>query len=217
MTMEVETIVAVSLMMAVFSAIAAIGTSVVLGAGFERLRCGFEVIRKQTGFFSDAIHKLEQKVEDVDGQASAFSQSIHQMEAKVSGVGEQANAFMSTVQKLEKDVDVVNKQTGFFSQAINKLDKKIDTISAHEEVVSEKMEAAAGNDLISTGKAEALVSHAEDLLSQMSTLALKMTEPTSGVDHAPKGLSISIPQNLGHSVPQSGMQQIQAEENVVFH
>ena len=56
MTMEVETIVAVSLMMAVFSAIAAIGTSVVLGAGFERLRSGFEVIRKQTGFFLSLIH-----------------------------------------------------------------------------------------------------------------------------------------------------------------
>lgn len=218
MTMEVETIVAVSLMMAVFSAIAAIGTSVVLGAGFERLRSGFEVIRKQTGFFSDAIHKLEQKVEDVDGQANAFSHSIHQMEAKVNGVGEQANAFMTTVQKLEKDVEVVNKQTGFFSQAINKLDKKIDTISAHEEVVSEKMQAAAGNDLISTGKAEALVSHAEDLLSQMSTLALKMSEPKQEADHAPQGLRLSIPRNLSHSVPQSGMQaQVHNEENVVFH
>jgi len=215
MTMEVETIVAVSLMMAVFSAIAAIGTSVVLGAGFERLRSGFEVIRKQTGFFSDAIHKLEQKVELVDEQASAFGQSIHQMEAKVSGVGEQANAFTSSVQKLEKKVEVVDKQTGFFSQAIQKLDKKIDTISAHEEVVSEKMEAAASNDLISTGKAEALVSHAEDLLSQMSTLALKLNEPRQETE-APQGLSISVPTNLGHSVGQAQMR-AQAEENVVFH
>ena len=216
MTMEVETVVAVSLMMAVFSAIAAIGTSVVLGAGFERLRSGFEVIRKQTGFFSDAIHQLEQKVEIVDEQASAFTQSIHQMEAKVNGVGEQANAFTSTVQKLEKKVEVVDKQTGFFSQAIQKLDKKIDTVSAHEEIVSEKMEAAAGNDLISTGKAEALVSHAEDLLSQMSTLALKMNEPKAPQDQANQGLSISIPQNLNHSVPQ-GQMHAQAEESVVFH
>jgi chromosome segregation ATPase len=214
--MEVETVVAVSLMMAVFSAIAAIGTSVVLGAGFERLRSGFEVIRKQTGFFSDAIHQLEQKVEIVDEQASAFTQSIHQMEAKVNGVGEQANAFTSTVQKLEKKVEVVDKQTGFFSQAIQKLDKKIDTVSAHEEIVSEKMEAAAGNDLISTGKAEALVSHAEDLLSQMSTLALKMNEPKAPQDQANQGLSISIPRNLSHSVPQ-GQMHAQAEESVVFH
>ena len=66
MSIEVETVVAVSVMMAVFSAVAAIGTSIVLGAGFERLRGGFEVIRKQTGFFSDAIHKLEEKMEPVD-------------------------------------------------------------------------------------------------------------------------------------------------------
>ena len=220
MTMEVETIVAVSLMMAVFSAIAAIGTSVVLGAGFERLRCGFEVIRKQTGFFSDAIHKLEQKVEVVDGQASAFSQSIHQMEAKVNGVGEQANAFTSSVQKLEKKVEVVNKQTGFFSQAIHQLDKKIDTISAHEEIVSEKMEAAAGNDLISTGKAEALVAHAEDLMSQMSVMALKMSEPAAAEqvpsEQVQQGLTISIPQNLGHSIAQTS-QEVGQEEGVVFH
>lgn len=216
MTMEVETVVAVSLMMAVFSAIAAIGTSVVLGAGFERLRSGFEVIRKQTGFFSDAIHQLEQKVEVVDGQANAFSQSIHKMEAKVNGVGEQANAFMSTVQKLEKDVEVVNKQTGFFSQAINTLDKKIDTISAHEEVVSEKMEKAANNDLISTGKAEALVSHAEDLLSQMSTLALKMAEPQQDNKTIAQGLTISIPQNLGHSVAQHD-DITQSDNQAVFH
>ena len=214
MTMEVETIVAVSLMMAVFSAIAAIGTSVVLGAGFERLRSGFEVIRKQTGFFSDAIHKLEQKVEIVDEQASSFSQSIHQMEAKVNGVGEQANAFTSTVQKLEKKVNVVDKQTGFFSQAIQKLDKKIDTISAHEEVVSEKMEAAAGNDFISTGKAEALVAHAEDLMSQMSVMALKMNDPAPKApeNEVQQGLTISIPQNLWYSVAQAS-----SEENAVFH
>jgi chromosome segregation ATPase len=214
--MEVETVVAVSLMMAVFSAIAAIGTSVVLGAGFERLRSGFEVIRKQTGFFSDAIHQLEQKVEVVDQQASSFSQSIHQMEAKVNGVGEQANQFTSTVQSLEKKVEVVDKQTGFFSQAIQKLDKKIDTISAHEQVVSEKMEEAAGNDLISTGKAEALVSHAEDLLSQMSVLALKMTDVPKSQDvvaePVKQDLSLSIPSNLGHSVSQP-----RQEENVVFH
>lgn len=214
MTMEVETIVAVSLMMAVFSAIAAIGTSVVLGAGFERLRSGFEVIRKQTGFFSDAIHKLEQKVEIVDGQAQSFGQAIHQMEAKVTGVGEQANAFTASVQSLEKKVDIVDKQTGFFSQAIQKLDKKIDTVNVYEEVVSDKMEAAATNDLISTGKAEALVSHAEDLLSQMSTLAMRLNEPSQERDmpSVTQGLSISVPQNLGHSIA------AQAEErNVVFH
>ena len=218
MTMEVETVVAVSLMMAVFSAIAAVGTSVVLGAGFERLRSGFEVIRKQTGFFSDAIHKLEQKVELVDEQASSFGQSIHQMEQKVTGVSDQGNAFTSTVQKLEKKVEVVDKQTGFFSEAIHKLDKKIETVSAHEEIVSEKMQSAAENDLISTGKAEALVSHAEDLLSQMSVLALKLSEPQvaqQGSDSS-KGFSLSVPTDLGCSIS-SKVSSEDSAENAVFH
>ncbi len=202
MTMEVETIVAVSLMMAVFSAVAAVGTSIVLGAGFERLRSGFEVIRKQTGFFSDAIHKLELKVEEVDAQASSFTQSMHQMEQKVSNVGEQANAFSSSIQSLEKKVEVVDKQTGFFAQAIQKLDKKIDTVDAHEEIVSEKLRAGAQNDLISTGKAEALVSHAEDLLSQMSSLAMSISQRSAEPqqDYAPQSLSLSMPQNFGHAV-----------------
>jgi len=219
MTMEVETVVAVSLMMAVFSAIAAIGTSVVLGAGFERLRSGVEVIRKQTGFFSDAIHKLEQKIEVVDEQASSFGQSIHQMESKVNGVGEQANAFAVSVKTLEKKVSVVDKQTGFFSQAIQTLDKKIDTISAHEGIVAEKMEAAAGSDLISTGKAEALVSHAEDLLSQMSVLALKLEDPVAdrANNDAPQSLSISVPRNLEHNVEAAFVHEAVPEDAVVFH
>ena len=176
MTLEVETIVAVSLMMAVFSAVAAVGTSLVLGAGFERLRSGFEIIRKQTGFFSDAIHKLEQKVEIVDEQTSHFTQSISKLEAKVSNVGDQANAFSASVQTLEKQVEFVNKQTGFFSTAIHELEQKIETLDTHEQIVSEKIRKHAETDLISTGKAEALVSHAEDLLTQVSSLAIRIQE-----------------------------------------
>lgn len=171
MTLDVETIVAVSLMMAVFSAVAAVGTSLVLGAGFERLRNGFEIVRKQTGFFSDAIHKLEQKVEIVDEQTGKFSNAIETLEGKVNNVGEQANAFAGAVGKLEEKVGIVDRQTGFFSDAIHKLEKQVETISGHEQVVAEKMEKGATTDLISTGKAEALVAHAEDLLSQVSVLA----------------------------------------------
>src|SRR5690606_24588378 len=87
MALEVETVVAVSLMMAVFSAVAAVGTSIVLGAGFERLRSAFEIVSKQTGFFSDAINKLEKKVEVVDEQTGNFSRSISSLEAKVVNVG----------------------------------------------------------------------------------------------------------------------------------
>ena len=200
MTLEVETIVAVSLMMAVFSAVAAVGTSIVLGAGFERLRTGFEVVRKQTGFFSDAIHKLEQKVDVVDEQTNNFSQSMASLEAKVSNVGEQANLFSESMSKMEEKVDVVNKQTGFFSDAIHKLEKQVETVGAHETIVADKMEAAAGTDLISTGKAEALVSHAEELLTQVSVLASKIetTRQETETASVPQTLGLHLPENIAH-------------------
>lgn len=182
MSIEVETIVAVSVMMAVFSAVAAVGTSIVLGAGFERLRNGFEVIRKQTGFFSDAIHKLEEKMEVVDGQTTKFSQSIAIMETKVSNVGEQANAFTDSMQKLEKKVDIVDKQAGFFGDAIHRLEKKVDQVNEHEELVAEKLAQHADAEVISVGKTEALVSHAEQLLSQMGALADKMDQKSLNMD-----------------------------------
>lgn len=197
MTLDVETVVAVSIMMAVFSAVAAVGTSIVLGAGFERLRSGFEVVKKQTGFFSDTLYKLEKKVETVDEQTNSFSNSIETLQAQVSGVGEQANAFSDSMQKMEKKIDVVDKQTGFFGNAIHNLEKKIDTIGEHEQVVSEKMKTAAETDLISTGKAEALVSHAEDLLTQVGALADKI-ETQEIRQQVNKDMQLSLPQNLTH-------------------
>ena len=212
MTLEVETIVAASLMMAVFSAVAAVGTSIVLGAGFERLRTGFEVIRKQTGFFSDAIHKLEEKVEIVDKQTGNFTQSINQLEAKVSNVGEQANLFSSSMQDLEKKVEGVNEQAGLFGRAIVKLEKRIDMVAEHEEVVSEKMEQAATTDLISTGKAEALVSHAENLLTQVSSLADRIESQQQEEPVIQQEQHLSIPRNLTHYAFQGG-----SNEEIRYH
>lgn len=176
MSIEVETIVAVSVMMAVFSAVAAVGTSIVLGAGFERLRCGFEVVRKQTGFFSDAIHKLEQKVEQVDTQTANFSHAMAVMEGKISNVGDQANAFGETMQQMARKVEVVDKQTSFFSDSLHRLEQKVEAVSAHEDVIAERLQSNADSDVISIGKTEALVSHAESLLSQIGMLAEKMAE-----------------------------------------
>lgn len=211
MTLEVETVVAVSLMMAVFSAVAAVGTSIVLGAGFERLRSGFEVIRKQTGFFSDAIHKLEQKVEIVDKQASQFGSAMHQLEGKVNNVGDQANVFCESIQKLEQKVDVVDKQTGFFSDALHKLEKKIETADSYEQVISGKLREHADVDLISTAKTEALVSHAENLLTQMASLASEMQiKQASG---AYSKLDLSLSENL----PYFGKDQEREEGNIRFH
>lgn len=66
MDVSVETYLVVALAFAVFSAVTAIGSSLVLGIGFERLRSGFEVVRKQTGYFSDAIFTLEKRVDEQD-------------------------------------------------------------------------------------------------------------------------------------------------------
>ncbi|MFP4098506.1 MAG: hypothetical protein ACLFP8_00845 [Alphaproteobacteria bacterium] len=175
MSIEVETIVAVSVMMAVFSAVAAVGTSLVLGAGFERLRSGFEVIRKQTGFFSDAIHKLEEKMEEVDGQTEKVTHSIALMEAKVSNVGDQANAFSESMRHLEEKVEIVDKQAGFFGDAIHRLEEKVEKSSAHEDIIAQRLEEQADVETISVGKTDALVSRAEDLLHQMGALADRIT------------------------------------------
>ncbi|MCB9983387.1 MAG: hypothetical protein H6861_06920 [Rhodospirillales bacterium] len=216
MTLDVETIVAVSLMMAVFSAVAAVGTSLVLGAGFERLRNGFEVVRKQTGFFSDAIHKLEQKVEVVDQQTNKFSASITALDAKVTNVGEQANIFSDVVAKLDQKVQIVDKQTGFFSDALHKLEKKVELSNQHEEIVAEKLEKSAGHDLISTGKAEALVAHAEDLLSQVGNLAMRIQtqQDTKSAVMSSQELRLSMPQNLQHFALQGGSMD---QEEIHYH
>ncbi len=194
MTLNVETIVAVSLMMAVFSAVAAVGTSLVLGAGFERLRNGFEIIRKQSGFFSDAIHKLEQKVEVVDQQTSRFSDSITKLDAKVQNVGEQASAFTSSLSKLEQKIDIVDRQAGFFSDALHQLEQKVEIVETQES-------PPHADTTLSTGKAEALVSHAENLLTQMTTQmnVLAHQIQAQSVPHTGTGeeLHLNIPKNLG--------------------
>jgi archaellum component FlaC len=214
MAMEVETIVAVSLMMAVFSAVAAVGTSIVLGAGFERLRTGFEVISKQTGFFSDAIHKLEGKVEDVDKQTQLFTKSNSSLESQVTNVGDQANMFAESMLQMGKKVDTVDKQTAFFSEAIHKLENKVDMVSEHEDVVAEKLKVAADTDMISAGKADALVSHAEDLLLQVSTLAAKMETKQEAQEAAPQAMDLHLPDNLS----QFSYQVAGKEENQIsFH
>ena len=66
MTVMMETCLIIALSFAVFSAVATVGASLALGIGYERLRAGFEVVRKQTGFFSDQIYKLDKRVETLE-------------------------------------------------------------------------------------------------------------------------------------------------------
>jgi archaellum component FlaC len=195
MTLQVDTLIAVSLMMAVFSAVAAVGTSIVLGVGFERLRAGFEIISKQTGFFSDVINKLEKKVEKVDESTDSFSRSINMLEAKVGSVGEQASAFTASIQKLERKVEVVDKQTAFFSDALYKLEQQVEAI----EVPQPAEETADESELISTGKAEALVAHAEGLLNQVNLLASQINDqPAAETGQGLQDMQFNVPDRLAN-------------------
>lgn len=104
MTLNVETILAVSIMLSVFAAVTTVGASLFLGVGFERLRAGFEVISKQTGFFSDMLNRLEKKVEVADVQAAQAAKTARSLEMKVDGMMEQANLFAGSIQKLAEQV-----------------------------------------------------------------------------------------------------------------
>ena len=105
MSVSADLYIVISLMFAVFAAVAAVGTSIILGVGYERLRAGFDVIRKQSGFFSDAIYKLDQRT-----QKLGFEQA--EMKAALAG--------------LSDTVTRVDKQTAFFADAINGLEIKLD-------------------------------------------------------------------------------------------
>lgn len=67
-----EIYVVVALAFAVFAAVSAIGSAIVLGIGYERLRAGLERVKegldlvgRQTSFFSNELYKLDQKVDDI--------------------------------------------------------------------------------------------------------------------------------------------------------
>lgn len=91
-------------MFAVFAAVAAVGTSVVLGAGFERLRAGFEIVKNQSGFFADAIYKLDQRTQKLDEDHT-----------KIKG----------TVTHLGERVERVEKTATFLADGINGLEQRI--------------------------------------------------------------------------------------------
>lgn len=73
MELNVETCLVVALAFAVFAAVSAIGSSLVLGIGFERLRASFEVVKKQSGYFSDSLFRLDHRVEALEKQAEGAS------------------------------------------------------------------------------------------------------------------------------------------------
>lgn len=104
MSLSAEMFVVVSLMFAVFAAVAAVGTSIVLGVGFERLRAGFEIVKKQTGFFSDAIHKLDQRTEELDKKSNILQQAVGSMSTRVERVEKQSSFFFESLNSMEEAI-----------------------------------------------------------------------------------------------------------------
>ncbi|MCB9979737.1 MAG: hypothetical protein H6863_01185 [Rhodospirillales bacterium] len=124
MTITVETFMLISLTFAVFAAVTAIGASILLSVGYERLRSGLQrlkdgldLVTRQTSFFSESIHKLDEKVLSVEVQTGRFSESID---------------------KLQGNVERVDKQTGFFSDAINRLEKKVQEVESSPQPIALK-------------------------------------------------------------------------------
>lgn len=104
MSVSAETYIVISLMFAVFAAVATIGTSVVLGAGFERLRAGFEVIKNQSGFFADAIYKLDIRTEQLSEETAKLKAGMVDTQDRVGRV---------------------EKQTSFMADELNELSQRI--------------------------------------------------------------------------------------------
>lgn len=104
MAVSAETYIVISLMFAVFAAVATVGTSVVLGAGFERLRTGFEVIRKQTGYFADMIHRLDQRTSALEADNGRFKEAISSVNDRVERVEKETDFMAESIEDLHRRV-----------------------------------------------------------------------------------------------------------------
>jgi hypothetical protein len=104
MSVSAETYIVISLMFAVFAAVAAIGTSVVLGAGFERLRAGFEIIKNQSGFFADAIYKLDLKTQALDQQTAQLKAGLQDNTERVVRVEKQTQFIGDEMNELQQRI-----------------------------------------------------------------------------------------------------------------
>lgn len=104
MSVSADMYIVISLMFAVFAAVAAVGSSMVLGIGFERLRAGFEIVKKQTGFFADAIHQLDQRADVLDQQHGEMKEAVSSMHNRVEKVEKQSDFFFSSLTSLESQI-----------------------------------------------------------------------------------------------------------------
>ncbi len=104
MSVSAETYIVISLMFAVFAAVAAVGTSVVLGAGFERLRAGFELIKGQSGFFADAIYKLDIRTQKLDEETAKMKSGMGVVHDRMERVEKQTSFIAGEVVAMEQRI-----------------------------------------------------------------------------------------------------------------
>lgn len=88
-----QTYMVISLAFAVFAAIAAVGAAITLSISFERLRNGFakvremvDVLNRQTGFFSTAIHNMEQRVDALDARQGVLETQTAESNARTDSM-----------------------------------------------------------------------------------------------------------------------------------
>ncbi len=123
MSMEIETVLVVSVMMAVFSTVMAVGTAIVLGAAFKRLSYGFEIIKKQTGFFSDTIYMLEENIDNISKTISNMDKKDIEIENKINIVRRQIS-FLGTLvdSSLEGDYSKVMRFPALKNDYVDNVD-----------------------------------------------------------------------------------------------
>lgn len=164
MSVSADMYIVISLMFAVFAAVAAVGTSLVLGVGFERLRAGFEIVKKQTGFFADAIHKLDERAEILDRQQAQMKESVVSVTNRVERVEKQTGFFFDSLHSLEAQI-----LNGYPMQVKSDSVEEVKTAAETEEKKTSKPVLPQVMEWTSTAEASRLLQANEDAREQVIT------------------------------------------------
>lgn len=179
MMISIETFMLVSLAFAVFAAITAIGASILLSVGYERLRNtmqrlkeGLDLVSRQTGFFAEALHRLDQKVDTVETNTQRFSDSIDNLQTNVDRVDRQTGHFSNTLHQLEEKLKEIDVGTRPIT-----LQDLMDNPESHDDGV----EAADNEDL----EVPALLTISSDILADTDDQSSGLEWAPVGADHMP--------------------------------
>ena len=118
MNVSAETYVVVALAFAVFSAVTAIGSALILGIGYERLRSGLErvkeslgVVSKQSGFFANAIHGLDTRVKELDSKTETMYETSKLERELAEGLVKHAENMMQEASHITRQITTKAPET----------------------------------------------------------------------------------------------------------